>query len=232
MLNFVNIVKIKVMYQSSFFLELASLFLLSKFLTKSLLRLFFRITKNNKIAIGLMVVLFFPGTVIHELAHLLCAGLLFVRTGSMELMPKIMEDGVRLGSVEIAKTDPFRRAIIGVAPVLLGLVMVFGILFYLQAFAVKNLSLYLFSFYVIFAVGNTLFSSKKDLEGTIELLVTGLILAVAIFILKPETIQSVFVIFQKKEVVSFFRNADLFLVAPILIDLILIFIARLFLGKK
>jgi hypothetical protein len=220
------------MYQSLFFLELISLFLLSKFLTKALLRLFFKITKNNKITVNLFFCLFFPGIIVHEMAHLLAAGLLFVRTGDMDLMPKIMEDGIRLGSVEIGKTDPFRRAIIGVAPVLLGLVMVFGILFYLQAFAVKNLSLYLFSFYVIFAVGNTLFSSKKDLEGTVELMLALIFFLTALFIVKGEIVQAFFQILQKAEITNFFRNADLFLIAPILIDLIIIIFVRLLLREK
>lgn len=219
------------MYQSLFFLELISLFLLSKFLTKSLLRLFFRITKNNKITVNLFFCLFFPGIIVHEMAHFLAAGLLFVRTGSMELMPKIMEDGVRLGSVEIAKTDPFRRAIIGVAPVLFGLFMIFGILFYLQMFAVKNPALYVFSFYLIFAVGNTLFSSKKDLEGTIELLLASAFFLAALFIIKGEIAQAFFQFLQRPEIVTFFKNADLFLLAPILIDLIVIVFARFLLGE-
>ncbi len=220
------------MYQLLFFLEFAFLFLLSRFLTKSLLKLFFKITKNNKIAVGLLVFLFFPGTVIHEMAHLLSAGLLFVKTGSMELFPKITESEIRLGSVEIAKTDPLRRAIIGVAPVLLGLAMIFGILFYLQTFAIKNPVLYLFSFYIVFAIGNTLFSSKKDLEGTIEFLLASFLLLLALFIIKAETAQAFFQILQKPESTNFFKNADLFLTAPILINLIVISITELFIGKR
>ena len=220
------------MYQLLFFLELAFLFLLSRFLTKSLLKLFFRITKNNKIAVGLLVFLFFPGTVVHEMAHLLSAGLLFVKTGSMELFPKITESEIRLGSVEIAKTDPLRRAIIGVAPVLLGLAMIFGILFYLQAFAIKNPVLYLFSFYILFAIGNTLFSSKKDLEGTIEFLLALSFLLSALFIIKTEIATAFLQALQKPEVVNFFKNADLFLIAPILIDLVIVSVTGFFIGRK
>jgi len=93
--------------------------------------------------------LFFPGTVIHELAHLLAAGLLFVKTGSMEIIPKVMDDEIRLGSVQVAKTDPFRRTIIGVAPVLLGMAIIFGILFYLQPLAEKN-PVYIFFYSMLF----------------------------------------------------------------------------------
>jgi hypothetical protein len=218
------------MYQLLFLFEFACLFLLSKFLTKALLKLFFRVTKNNKFAVGLLVFLFFPGTVIHELSHLLAAGLLFVKTGSMELTPKIMEEEIRLGSVEIAKTDPFRRAIIGVAPVLFGLALIFGILVYLQTFTIKNLAIEIFLFYVVFAVGNTLFSSKKDLEGTIEFLLALVLLLSALFIIRIDFARTFFQMLQKPEVINFFRNADLFLIAPILIDLIIIFINKIIYG--
>jgi ABC-type transport system involved in multi-copper enzyme maturation permease subunit len=220
------------MYPLLFFLEFVLLFLLSKILTKSLLRLFFSVTKNNKIAIGLLVFFFFPGTVIHELAHLLAAGLVFVKTGNMELMPKVVGNEIRLGSVEVVRTDPFRRAIIGVAPVLLGLFIIFGILFYLQAFPIKNIVLYLFSFYIIFAVGNTLFSSKKDLEGAVEFLLAMLLLLSALFIVKIEIARAFFQLLQKPETASFFRQADLFLVVPVLLDLLIVIFVRFLVGKR
>lgn len=214
------------MYQLLFFLEFASLFLLSKLLIKSLLRLFFRATKNDKITVWLLVFLFFPGTVVHEMAHFFSAGLLFVKTGSMELTPKITDGEIRLGSVEVAKTDLFRRAIIGVAPVLLGLIVIFGILYYLQAYSIKSLSIYIFSFYIIFTVGNTLFSSKKDLEGTVEFILALFLLMLILFVVKIEVAKVLFQILQRPEVVNFFRNADLFLVVPIVLDLTIVFLAR------
>lgn len=220
------------MYQLLFIFELASLFILSKLLTKSLLRLFFKITKNDKIAIGLLVFLFFPGTVVHEMAHFLSAGLLFVKTGSMELTPKITESEIRLGSVEIAKTDIFRRAIIGVAPVLFGLALIFGILYYLQSLATNNPAISLFLFYIIFTVGNTLFSSKKDLEGSAEFLLAFFVLILVLFILRILDLKVIFQVLQGPEIVNFFRNADFFLIVPILLDLIIVIFARFLAGKE
>jgi hypothetical protein len=207
------------------------LFVLSQFLTQSLLRLLFKFTKNKKIAVSLFFCLFFPGIVIHELAHLFTARLLFVRTGRMVLFPKIVEDEVRLGSVDVEKTDPFRRLLIGVAPVLFGLALVFGILFYLQPLAVKNLALYVLLIYVIFAIGNTLFSSKKDLEGVVEFLLAAILFALAIFILRPEAVRAVFGILQKPEIANFFKSADLLLIVPILLDLVIMIFVRLLVSK-
>jgi len=220
------------MYQLSFFIELVALFILSKFLTKSLLRLFFKFTNSEEMTVNLIFCLFFPGIVIHELAHLLSAGLFFVKTGGMELVPKITGGEIRLGSVEVAKTDPFRRTIIGVAPVLLGLALIFGILFYINEFAIKNLIILASSFYVIFAVGNTLFSSKKDLEGTVELLFVLFLLLAALFILKAEAARFFVQIIQEKEIVNFFKNADPFLITPILLDLTIVMLVRLLVNKR
>jgi len=220
------------MFVGLFTVEFVVLFLLARYLIRSLSRVFFRITKSEKLTVAILSYFFLPGTIVHELSHLLAAGLLLVRTGDMELTPKIVEDGVRLGSVEIEKTDILRRAIIGVAPVLIGMMVIFGTLFYLQTLSSINLGIYVIAFWIIFEVSNTLFSSRKDLEGTLELLITGTILLVAIFILKPEIMQQFFVVLQKKEVANFFRNADLFLVVPVLIDLIWISITRLFINKR
>lgn len=210
------------MFVCLFVFEFVFLFLLARFLIKALSKLFLRITKSEKLTIIMLAYLFLPGTIIHELSHLLAAGVLFVKAGNMQLTPKIIEDGVRLGSVEIEKTDILRRAIIGVAPVLAGMAIIFGILFYLQTVSSMNLTIYAIAFLTIFEVGNTLFSSKKDLEGTLEFLITGVILTAAVFIIRPDIFPNVLNILQVKEVIIFFKNADLFLIAPLAIDLIVI----------
>jgi hypothetical protein len=226
-------VKIRVMFAILFIVEFVLLFLLARYLIKSLSRVFFRITKSEKITIAILSYFFLPGTIVHELSHLLAAGLLLVKTGDMELTPKIIEDGVRLGSVEVEKTDILRRAVIGVAPVLIGMAVIFGTLFYLQTLKSANLIIYALAFWIIFEVANTLFSSRKDLEGTLELLITSSILLTAVFILKPEIMRQFFALFQKADVINFFKHADLFLTAPILIDLICLSITKsLFLKRS
>lgn len=125
--------------------------------------------------------LFLPGVVIHELAHMLVASVLFVRVGEIEFFPKITEAGVKLGSVSIAKTDPVRRALIGAAPVFVGLSILLGIMFYFDTLHTGGESfvwwMILIAGYAVFEIGNTMFSSHKDMEGTLEL-----IIVVAIFV--------------------------------------------------
>ena len=64
--------------------------------------------------------LFFIGTVVHELSHLLTSLALFVRVGKINLFgPKHdkKEGGYTLGYVEHERTDPFRGTLIGLAPI-------------------------------------------------------------------------------------------------------------------
>ncbi|MBI1801572.1 MAG: hypothetical protein HYR71_08095 [Chloroflexi bacterium] len=65
--------------------------------------------------------LFFPGTVVHETAHYLAAHLLDVRVRKFSLMPARPSRGMmRLGFVEIDRTDAVREALIGIAPLIAG----------------------------------------------------------------------------------------------------------------
>ena len=210
-----------------FFLEIILLFFLSRLLTKSLSGVFLRITKSETVTIHLLSFLFLPGVIIHELSHLFVASVLFVKTGEIEFMPKIIEGGVKLGSVAIAKTDPVRRAIIGFAPVFVGLSAILGIIY----FVVENSSLAytmelnklvaitvgLVLFYILFAISNTMFSSNKDLEGTLELLIVFTIVFIAVYIagFRPQILlPSVFV----DRAIEVVRNIDLFLLVPLAID--------------
>src|ERR1700681_939898 len=93
-----------------FLFEVFILFLVSRLMTRVL----------SFLPIFLISFIFLPGIIIHELSHLLVASILFVKTGEIEFMPQVQDEGLKLGSVSIAKTDPIRRFIIGVSPIILG----------------------------------------------------------------------------------------------------------------
>lgn len=202
-----------------FLLELVLLFFFSRLLTRSLSSFLLRLTRSQNITIQLLSFLFLPGIIFHELAHLLVAGMLFVPVGEIEFMPQIKEGGVKLGSVVIGKTDPIRRAIIGVAPVFAGLAILFAIFSF--AFSSSNTIILVAGFYGLFAVSNTMFSSKKDIEGLLEVLIVGAIIALTLYFIGfgfPEGFANYF---SSKEFSEFIKKADLFLLAPLLIDVFL-----------
>lgn len=149
-------------------LETFLIFIISKTLINNLARIFLRLTKSHKATVHILAILFLPGTILHELAHLLTAGVLFVPVGEISVIPEIEGDSVKLGSVQIGMTDPIRRMIIGVAPLLVGL----GIIMEIIYFNKDSLSsapwwLLLLFGYLIFQITNTMFSSKKDMEGAV-----------------------------------------------------------------
>ncbi len=160
--------------------ELIVLYLLSQHMSKSMYGLFLLIFRVRTIAISATTLLFFPGTVVHELSHLFVAEILGVHTGKLSLVPEnLEEEEVQAGSVQIAKSDPLRRYIIGLAPILVGLVILAALSYWLpqllseatEAARTGNLfsspSTYLLSLimYLLFTTSNSMFSSKEDLKG-------------------------------------------------------------------
>lgn len=161
-------------------LEILTLYLLSRKLSQNLYIVWFLLTKSRPVAIAFLSFLYFPGTVIHELAHLFTAEILGVHTSVLTLVPEGLEEkNVRTGSVAIAQSDPIRRAAIGIAPVFIGL-MSLGLVSYFVPdlwsqmtidlskgilFSQGSFYLLLLAAYSLFAISNTMFSSKEDMEG-------------------------------------------------------------------
>lgn len=170
-----------------------------------------------------------PGVVIHELAHLIVAEVMLVRTGGLSFKPEQEEDRIVMGSVGIEKTDPIRRAIIGFAPVFVGILLIGFFVFYFLSERSPvaypwNFALVLF---VVFEIGNTMFSSRRDLEGTIQLLfVIGLGIAVAYFLgfRIPDWIIE---LPNTDQFVSIIQKGIRILLFPIGIDLVIISLVRI-----
>jgi hypothetical protein len=164
---------------------LVPLFLMKRWLNRHIQGLGLLLIGDNETAMLLYFVLLLPGIIIHELSHWLAAKLLGVRTGKITLWPsKRRGNQMRMGSVKVARTDPFRGSLIGLAPLIsgsfailvigqlilglgdLGEVLVMGdwgqiwesLLIHLQA---PDFWLWL---YLIFAVSNAMLPSESDRE--------------------------------------------------------------------
>ena len=206
--------------------EIAILFLLSRAMSKNL---------SGFMSINLLSFVFLPGIIIHELSHLLAAAILFVPVGDMEFTPQKSDNGVKLGSIEIAKTDPIRRSLIGFAPVFVGLMLVVGSVYLfssnLSFFQNKDLYIYviviLILVYLLFAVSNTMFSSSRDMEGAVEILITLLIIFGAAYILGFRPSSAVFDKMPTKEFIGIIQKSTVFLLAPIIIDLLILGIIKI-----
>lgn len=151
-------------------LQLIILFVLSQSFSQNLYKFWLIITRSRKFAVAFSSIFLLPGTIIHELSHWLVAEILQVNTGKFNLLPKISNDntGIILGSVKVGKSDPFRRTLIGIAPFLTGILLIFlSSTFLPQNFNLLNLDI--FSYLVIifiFLISNTMFPSKQDMKDS------------------------------------------------------------------
>lgn len=171
-------------------------------------------------AIHLLSFLFLPGVILHELSHLIIANVLFVPTGEVEFFPEIHGSEVKMGSVAIAKTDPFRRFLIGVAPVIGGLGILLLAFTYLHAQIFSWQSAVLL--YATFQVGNTMFSSNKDMEGAIGFLASIGIIGVVLQVIGVPVAGSVMQFVASEFVVSFFAHINMFLLLALGLDIFLV----------
>ena len=155
------------------------------------------LTRRSDISIACFSILFFPGVLLHESSHYLMARVLGVRTGRLSLIPRPLSDGkVQLGYVETAKADIFRDALIGIAPLMSGGILVAyagmiqlglsglwdGLSSWddtrvLQLFkSVYQHSDFWLWFYLIFTVSSTMMPSKSDRRAWLPVILSLLFL--------------------------------------------------------
>src|SRR3989304_8777043 len=116
----------------TFLLELMVLLALSRSLLRSIFELLLLLTRSRTLAVTAITLSLFPGTVSNELAHVFTAEVLGVKTGRLNLAPDtISPDEVHAGSVAIGHSDPFRRYLIGLAPVFVGLLILVAISYWI-----------------------------------------------------------------------------------------------------
>lgn len=107
-----------------FSLSLVLLILAQRFLQREIQILLLLLTGNTTLSIGIFSILLFPGVFIHELSHFLMAILLKVPVLKISLIPEVTKKGkIRLGFVQTAKTDVMRDSLIGLAPFIVGLIL-------------------------------------------------------------------------------------------------------------
>lgn len=162
----------------------------------------------------------------HELSHALVAKLLFVHVGKIELLPELQEESLKLGSVEVGKTDFIRNFFIGVAPFFVGTTLILFIMFYALSDNVIGLNmLTVFLVYVLFVISNSMYSSKKDLEGAVEFFVfVGLVIGLLYFFgVRPSS----FGFLGELISASIIQQAIYLLLIPVGIDVVIILLTKL-----
>lgn len=209
-----------------FFLELLFLFFISQKTTQSISHFLYKITRSQKITIFFLAFLFLPGTIIHEFSHAIAASITGVRIGKMELMPEYVQGGLRLGSIQVGRADIIRNFFIGIAPFISGTILLLTIMYLVLSFAFfASFGIIVLSLYLVFVIANTMFSSKKDMEGAIEffILIAVFLLAFYLLGLRLDTINWNFLsVFN-----HIFKIGTYYLLVPLGIDLFIITLTTL-----
>jgi hypothetical protein len=83
------------------------------------------LTGSQSATLYIHFLVFLPGTLLHELSHWFVAQVLGVRTGRLELGPKVVRGGVvQMGAVTYQRSDVVRESLVGLAPLITGSIVV------------------------------------------------------------------------------------------------------------
>ncbi|OGM11165.1 hypothetical protein A2Z22_01115 [Candidatus Woesebacteria bacterium RBG_16_34_12] len=212
------------LFNVTFILEIFILLRLSKNLSNKMLLFLLKLTKRKRLAVYLYAIIFALGTFIHEASHFLTALFLLVPVREFEILPKIENEQVKLGSTPIAKTDPIRRFLIGVAPLIFGIAIIFTVIYYIISNNFTSKILYIFLVtYVVFEVSNTMFLSKKDIEGIWKFLLISLSVLIIIYLISLNLSIDYSFIFND-QMLELLKFTNLLLLFPIVMDATLILI--------
>lgn len=121
----------------------------------------------------MMALLYFPGTLIHEMSHLVMAMLLNLKVRDITLIPKVRGSTLKLGTVWYEKKDVVRGLLVGIAPFFAAMFVFWFIdtwrLLYMNMIIGALVS------YLVFAISSTMFSSKQDLVDLVYVIPIALI---------------------------------------------------------
>lgn len=175
---------------------------MQRWLSKHLYGLGLLLTGTHDTAVLLYFLLLFPGVLAHELSHWVAAKLLRVPTGRISIGPTSKGGGAtRFGAVSVAKTDPFRGSLIGLAPLLTGsalILLIAHLIFGLSVpevlalnlsgedvlpaiwayFSIPNFWLWV---YLIFSISNAMLPSESDRQAWWSLFLYCIVALVVLF---------------------------------------------------
>lgn len=170
-------------YLAFFILQLTIIFLITRWLSNEIFKLLKYLLKSDRICFIILSLIYLPGTILHEISHMLGAMILLLKVKSITIFPEFEENSIRLGSVKFEKKDLIRNILVGVSPLFSGLAF-FYFIFSLHVFPATGLLLNLVFIYLIFVVSSTMFSSRQDLVDLVYLVPFVAIILLVIYIFK------------------------------------------------
>jgi len=183
-------------------LMLGPLLVCQRTLHRELQKVLLLTTRRADVTLSVFSLLFLPGVLLHEASHFIVAKILRVRTGRFSLLPRPLANGkLQMGYVEVAKTDIGRDALIGLAPLVSGMIFIAYVgllrmdlfqtvdavrtgqmqLFWSRLAELPSLADFWIWFYLVFAVSSTMFPSASDRRAWLPvLLIVALLLSLVL----------------------------------------------------
>ncbi|MGE5041499.1 MAG: hypothetical protein ACM3IJ_01205 [Candidatus Levyibacteriota bacterium] len=223
-----------------FLIEIFVIFLTSRAIFQSFFVIFYLLFRSEKMSITLLSIFFFPGVIVHELSHLLTAEILGVKTHGIYLVPEYRNGRLKMGSVLVDHSDFIRQFFIGVAPLFTGLWLLSSICYLLFThldFAMVLHSpfmmvMLLLASYLTFAVTNTMFSSKKDMDGALELFIVIGIVFTVVYFLNFHLEQYFINLIQIPQILEIIKQTTILFSIPLGFNLTTVFLASTILKKR
>ena len=169
-----------------FFLLAVLLYFVSRKTIHSCFFFFSRFLKHPQAAFRMMALLYFPGTLIHEMSHMVMAMMLNLKVRDISLIPKVRGSTLKLGTVWYEKKDVVRGLMVGIAPFFAAMFVFWFIdtwrLLYMNMMIGALVS------YIVFAVSSTMFSSKQDLVDLVYVIPIVLVLVALGYIFRANVV--------------------------------------------
>lgn len=171
-------------------IALLSLAWLSRQVSIQIQQVAYRLVRSTGYVVVALFLLLLPGVIVHEGAHWLAARVLGLKPGRFRVWPKPQGKHIALGSVSVKRGQLWQDSLVGLAPLLVGSVLITLIVQEIfQAAAVANAlgaGLLVDSFmafrqafqaadsmlwaYLLFTIGNAMMPSASDREPILPLL--------------------------------------------------------------
>lgn len=169
-----------------FLIELVALYFISRISLDKLFRLLHSILPHKNFVYTIIACIYFPGTVIHELSHVIAALILFLPIYDIHIFPVWKGNHLILGRVYYEKKDVIRSILVGIAPIIVG-ILLFWWLYSSQILSNSNTTIQVFLIYFIFVLSSSMFSSKQDLIDIVYIIPVLLIVSAVMYVLRFDT---------------------------------------------
>ena len=212
---------------------------------------FYTLTRSQNSATLAIFLLFLPGVIIHEAAHWSVARLLGLKTGKFRVCPKRHGMFIGRGSVCVETRDPIRDSLVGLAPLIVGIVLVTfigHIIFdtprvstllaegnWLGAIIAFRLELNrpsgLLWAYLLFTIANAMMPSASDREPVMPVLLYGALAVFAYVILGLPLEGAAAVMQWLAPMLSNLSSALLFVIVLDVVVLTVLYLIRLLIAR-